>query len=150
MQAYNTADADEDERRSLILTDLLGSTGDDVIVRAPFYCDYGTNIRLGSGVFANFGCVFLDVVGIEVGDGRQIGPLVQLLTADHPRDPTLRRRGLESGKPLCIGRNVWVGAGTILLPGVSVGEDAIIGAGSVVTRPVPPGATVTGNPARAR
>jgi maltose O-acetyltransferase len=96
----------------------------------------------------NFGCVLLDVAAIEIGDGCQIGPSVQILTADHPRDPEMRRRGLESGKPIRIGRNVWIGGGAIVLPGVTVGDDAIIGAGSVVTRNVAAGATVVGNPAR--
>jgi maltose O-acetyltransferase len=150
LRAYNATGADEAERRSAILAELLGSVGNGVILRPPFYCDYGYNIRLGRGVFANFGCVFLDVVGIDIGDGCQIGTSVQILTADHPRDPDLRRQGLECGKPVRIGRNVWIGSGAIILPGVSVGDDAIVGAGSVVTRDVVPGATVAGSPARAR
>jgi maltose O-acetyltransferase len=150
LRAYNATGADEAERRSAILTELLGSVGEGVVLRPPFYCDYGYNIRLGRGVFANFGCVFLDVVGIDVGDGCQIGTSVQILTADHPRDPVLRRQGLESGKPVRIGQNVWIGSGAIILPGVRVGDDAIIGAGSVVTRDIPAGATVMGNPAKAR
>jgi len=150
LRAYNATGADETERRSAILAELLGLVGEGVVVRPPFYCDYGYNIRLGRGVFANFGCVFLDVVGIEIGDGCQIGPSVQILTADHPRDPVLRRQGLESGKPVRIGQNVWIGSGAIILPGVTVGEDAIVGAGSVVTCDVPEGATVVGNPARVR
>ena len=148
MRAYNATGADEQDRRSAILTELLGSKGEGVVLRPPFYCDYGYNIRLGQGVFANFGCVFLDVVVIEIGDNCQIGTFVQILTADHPRDPALRSQGLESGKPVRIGRNVWIGAGAIILPGITVGDDAIVGAGSVVTRDVPPGATVAGNPAR--
>ena len=102
------------------------------------------------GIFANFNCVFLDVVRIDVGEGCRIGPFVQLLTADHPRDPALRKQRLENGKPVRIGRNVWIGGGAIVLPGVNVGDDAIIGAGSVVTRDVPSGATVAGSPARTR
>jgi maltose O-acetyltransferase len=149
-RAYNATGADEAERRAALLRDLLGAVGEGVVIRPPFRCDYGYNIRLGSGVFVNFGCIFLDVVGIAVGDGCQIGPAVQVLTADHPRDPALRRQGFESGKPVRIGRNVWIGGGAIILPGVTVGDDAIIGAGSVVTRDVPTGATVAGNPARAR
>jgi maltose O-acetyltransferase len=123
--------------------------GEGVVIRPPFYCDYGYNIRLGRGVFLNFGCTFLDGVGIEVGDGCRIGTGVQVLTADHPRDPALRRQGFESGKPVRIGQNVWIGSGAILLPGITVGDDAIIGAGSVVTRDVPTGTTVAGNPAKA-
>ena len=150
MRAYNATGADEGEGRAALLRELLGSMGEGVVVRPPFYCDYGYNIRLGRGTFVNIGCVFLDVVGIEAGDGCQIGTAVQVLTADHPRDPALRRQGFESGKPVRIGHNVWIGGGAIILPGVTIGDDAIIGAGSVVTRDVPAGATVVGNPARVR
>jgi maltose O-acetyltransferase len=150
IRAYNATGADEADRRAALLRDLLGTVGRDVVIRPPFYCDYGSNIRLGRGVFINFGCIFLDVVGIEIDDGCQIGPAVQVLTADHPRNPALRRQGYESGKPVRIGQNVWIGGGAIILPGVTVGDDAIVGAGSVVTRDVPTGATVAGNPARTR
>ena len=150
LRAYNATGADEEERRRDLLCALLGSVGDGVQLRPPFHCDYGTNIRIGSNVFVNFGCVFLDVVEITIGDGAQIGPCVQLLAADHPRDPALRRAGLESGKPVRVGRNVWIGAGALILPGVVVGDDAIVGAGAVVTRDVPAGATAVGNPARLR
>lgn len=150
LRAYNTTGADETARRAAILGQLLGSIGEDVILRPPLYCDYGYNIHLEGGVFVNFGCVFLDVVRIDVGDGCQIGPYVQIVTAEHPRDPALRRQRLENGKPVRIGQNVWIGAGAIVLPGVTVGDDAIIGAGSVVTRDALPGATVMGSPATAR
>jgi maltose O-acetyltransferase len=101
-------------------------------------------------VFLNFNCVILDVVSVHIGDGTQIGPAVQIYTADHPRDAETRRSGLEFGRPVVIGKNVWIGGGAIILPGVTVGDDALIGAGSVVTRDVPAGATVVGNPARKR
>ncbi|KAA2234820.1 sugar O-acetyltransferase [Salinarimonas soli] len=150
MHAYNGTGIDEEPRRREILDGLLGRVGTGVVLRPPFYCDYGYNIRLGDGVFMNFGCVLLDVVAIEIGDACQFGPAVQILTADHPRDPVARRAGLESGRPIRIGRNVWIGGGAIVLPGVTIGDDAIVGAGSVVTRDVPVGATVVGNPARQR
>jgi maltose O-acetyltransferase len=149
MHLYNATGPHEEERRAALLAELLGASGEGVVLRPPFHCDYGYNIRLGRGVFANYGCVFLDVAAIEIGDGAQIGPHVQILAADHPRDPELRRQGWESGRPVRVGRNVWIGGGAILLPGVTVGDDAIVGAGSVVTRDVAPGATVAGNPARA-
>jgi maltose O-acetyltransferase len=148
VRAYNAAGADEAERRGAILAELLGAVGEGATVRAPFYCDFGYNIRLGRESFVNFGCVFLDVAPIAVGDNCQIGPLVQILTADHPRDPELRRAGYESGAAVRIGNNVWLGGGAIILPRISIGDDAIIGAGSVVTRDVPAGVTVAGNPAR--
>jgi maltose O-acetyltransferase len=150
LRAYNATGADESARRAVILGELLGSIGKGVILRPPLYCDYGYNLHIEGGVFANFGCVFLDVVRIDVGYGCQMGPYVQIVTAEHPRDPALREQRLENGKPVRIGRNVWIGAGAILLPGVTVGDDAIIGAGSVVTRDVLPGVTVMGSPAKAR
>lgn len=148
MQRFN-ATVDEGERTTLLQA-RLGSVGAGATIRPPFHCDYGTNIHLGAGVFLNFNCVILDVVEIRVGDGTQIGPGVQILTADHPRDPVERATGLEWGRPITIGANVWIGGGAILLPGITVGDDALIGAGSVVTRDVPAGATVAGNPARIR
>jgi maltose O-acetyltransferase len=145
-RAFNATGTDESDRRGSILADLLGHVGEGAVIRPPFFCDYGANIRLGRGVFVNFGGVFLDVVAIDIGDGTQIGSNVQILTADHPRDAAVRRQGLESGKPIRIGRNVWIGSGAIVLPGVAIADDAIVGAGSVVTRGVAPGMTVMGNP----
>lgn len=99
-------------------------------------------------MFFNYGCVCLDVCPIRIGAKTQIGPYVQILTADHPRDGATRDAGLEFGRAISIGANVWIGGGAILLPGVRIGDDAVIGAGAVVTRDVAPGATVAGNPAR--
>ncbi len=148
MDRFNSAIALPPTQRDALLRQGLGSVGDAAIIRPPFHCDYGYNIHLGSGVFLNFNCVILDVVEVRIGDGTQIGPGVQILTADHPRDPAERASGLEWSRPITIGRNVWIGGGAIILPGVSVGDDAVIGAGSVVTRDVPGGTTVAGNPAR--
>ncbi len=136
--------------RHRLLAERLAAVGDGTVVRPPFHCDYGYNIRLDAGVFLNFNCVILDVVEVCIGDLTQIGPGVQILAADHPRDPAQRAAGLEFGRPVRIGRNVWIGAGAIILPGVTIGDDALIGAGSVVTRDVPAGATAYGNPARPR
>lgn len=148
MDRYNLAPRLRDEERAALLRERLGEVGSRVIVRPPFHCDYGYNIRLGDGVFLNYDCVFLDVVSIDVGAGAQIGPCVQVLAADHPRDAEKRRAGLEYGKPIKIGANVWIGGGAIILPGVTIGDDAIVGAGAVVTRDVAAGVTVAGNPAR--
>ncbi len=128
----------------------LGAVGEGCVIRPPFFCDHGFNIRLGAGVFLNFNCVILDVVEVVIGARTQIGPAVQIYAADHPRDPNVRRDGLEFGRPVRIGEDVWIGGGSIILPGVTIGDDAIIGAGSVVTRDVPAGATALGNPARVR
>jgi maltose O-acetyltransferase len=145
---YNeSANKSPAERRKL-LAERLAAVGEGTVIRPPFYCDYGFNIRLGTDVFLNFNCIILDVVEVTIGDGVQIGPAVQIYSADHPRDPSQRRNGLEFGRPVRIGRNVWVGGGAIILPGVSIGADAVVGAGSIVTHDVPAGATVFGNPAR--
>lgn len=148
MKDYNATTLADAERRREILDQLLGGYGSGVAIRTPFSVDYGSNIVLGDDVFLNYGCVLLDVCRITIGSGTQIGPQVQIYAADHPRDPEARRQGLENGRPVTIGRNVWIGGMAILLPGVTVGDDAIIGAGTVVTRDVPPGATVVGNPGR--
>jgi maltose O-acetyltransferase len=148
LASYNATPADDSEELRAILKERLAQFGDGAAIRPPFFCDYGYNIRIGAGVFINFNCVILDVVSVVIGDGAQIGPAVQIYAADHPRDPELRRAGLEFGRPVRIGRNAWIGGGAILLPGVTIGEDAIIGAGSIVTRDVPEGITVAGNPAR--
>jgi maltose O-acetyltransferase len=135
------------ERRRLLL-ERLGAVGEGAEIRPPFFCDYGFNIRLGAGVFINFNCVILDVVDVTIGEGSQVGPAVQIYAADHPRDAAQRKSGLEFGRPVRIGRNVWIGGGAIILPGVVIGDDAVVGAGSVVTKDVASGATVRGNPAR--
>ncbi|MGH8445534.1 MAG: sugar O-acetyltransferase [Solimonas sp.] len=148
MVRYNATLAMPADERAALLRERFGAVGEGCVIRPPFHCDYGFNIRLGDGVFLNFNCVILDVVEVSIGDRTQIAPGVQILAADHPRDAALRRTGLESGQPVRIGANVWIGAGALILPGVTIGDDALIGAGSVVTRDVPAGATVYGNPAR--
>ena len=146
LAAYN-ASRDAAERYDL-LHRRLAFVGEGATIRPPFHCDYGFNIRIGAGAFLNFNCVVLDVVAVAIGDDTQIGPAVQILTADHPREPALRRDGLELGRPVSIGGNVWIGGAALILPGVMIGDDAIVGAGAVVTRDVAAGATVAGNPAR--
>ena len=145
---YNASFAATLPEREAMLREIAGSVGMRINVRPPFFIDYGFNLTLGDGVFMNFNCVILDVCAVAIGAFTQIGPGVQILAADHPRDPAQRRAMLESGKPVVIGTNVWIGAGAMIMPGVTVGDDAIVGAGSIVTRDVPPGATVVGSPAR--
>jgi maltose O-acetyltransferase len=149
MARYNAATTAGAADRHALLVEGLGTVGAGVVLRSPFHCDYGFNIHLEDGVFLNFGCIILDVVTVRIGAGTQMGPGVQILTADHPRDPATRGQMLEFGRPITIGRNVWIGGGALVLPGVTIGDDAIIGAGSVVTRDVSAGTTVAGNPARA-
>ena len=147
---YNAACVDTPAMRLALLRERLAGAGEGAVIRPPFYCDYGWNIRLGDGVFLNFNCVILDVVEVAIGARTQIGPAVQILAADHPRDAATRAAGLESGRPIRIGADVWIGGGALILPGVTIGDGAIIGAGAVVTRDVPAGATALGNPARVR
>jgi maltose O-acetyltransferase len=148
MQQLGALDPADDEARDRLLRALLGGLGTGAWVEAPFYCDYGSQIRLGARVFINMGCIFLDAAPIVLGDDVQIGPAVQLLTSDHPRDAESRVGGLESALPISIGDRAWLGGGVIVLPGVEIGRDAVIGAGSVVTRSVAPGVIAAGNPCR--
>lgn len=136
------------EERSALLASLFGAPT-DAVVTAPFFCDYGSNIRLGSRVYFNFNCVILDVAPVIIGDNVLFGPGVHIYTALHPMSAAERRLGLESGQPVTIGGDVWVGGGVIICPGVSIGPGAVIGAGSVVTRTVPAGMLAAGNPCRA-
>lgn len=136
-----------DAARQRLLSELLGSWN-GAVIRPPFAVDYGCHIHFAEGCFVNFNCVILDVCDVHIGARTQIGPSVQILTADHPRDALSRAQGLEWGKPITIGADVWIGGGAIILPGVKVGDGAIIAAGAVVTRDVAAGATVAGTPAR--
>jgi maltose O-acetyltransferase len=119
-----------------LLKQHLGHVGEGAIIRAPFYCDFGYNIRLETGAFLNFGCVILDGAEVTIGEGAQIGPAVQIYA------------GAEPGRPVIIGAKAWIGGGAVILPGVNVGEGAVVGAGSVVARSVAAGQTVIGNPAK--
>jgi maltose O-acetyltransferase len=142
----DTRDRDQVERRR-ILTELFGRGGDSVWMQPPFYCDYGSNILLGERAFFNFNCVVLDVCQVVIGDYALFGPAVQIYTATHPMDARLRRTQ-ESGKPIEIGADVWVGGAAVICPGVRIGSRTVIGAGSVVTRDVPAGVFAAGNPCR--
>jgi maltose O-acetyltransferase len=145
---YNaTAPADKEARRAL-LEQHLGSVGEDVELRPPIQVDYGTRLHVGARTFANFGLVALDVAEIRIGEDVQIGPNVQLLTPTHPIDPDLRRAKWEAAEPITIGDNVWLGGGVVVCPGVTIGEDTVVGAGSVVTRDLPPRVVAVGSPAR--
>jgi maltose O-acetyltransferase len=148
MVRYNASLAASASERRVLLRELLAEVGDGVVIRPPFHCDFGYNIRLGRDVFLNFNCVILDVGAVTIGAGTQVGPAVQIYAADHPRDHSVRKTGAEFGRPISIGENVWIGGGAIILPGIIIGNDVVVGAGAVVTRNVPEGATVIGNPAR--
>jgi maltose O-acetyltransferase len=147
-EEFNRTEADDEAGRRRILGELLAELGEDTEVRPPFSCDYGYQIRIGTRSFVNFGLVALDVGRITIGDDVQIGPNVQLLTPTHPLDPQLRRDKWEAAEPIAIGDNVWLGGGVIVLPGVTIGENTVVGAGSVVTKDLPANVVAVGNPAR--
>ncbi|MDW4551039.1 sugar O-acetyltransferase [Defluviimonas sp. D31] len=126
----------------------LIAMGEDCWIEAPFHCSYGFNIRLGARVYLNAGCVVLDSAPVSIGAHSMLGPGVHIYCADHHRDPARRREGIERALPVTVGVDVWIGGGAILLPGVTLGDGAIVAAGAVVTRDVPAGARVAGVPAR--
>lgn len=146
--AFNSAAPDDDEARARILSELLGSVGDETVIRPPFRCDYGYQLHIGAGCFANWGLVAIDVGRITIGDDVQFGPNVQLLTATHPLDPEPRRAKWEASDPITIGDNAWLGGGVIVCPGVTIGENSVIGAGAVVVKDIPDNVVAVGNPAR--
>ncbi|WP_280398348.1 sugar O-acetyltransferase [Nocardia carnea] len=148
MEAYNSTPARDAEGRRKVLAQLLGAVGEDTEIRPPLRVDYGSGITIGSGCFANFGLIALDVAAITIGDDVQIGPNVQLLTPTHPLDPGQRRAKWEAAEPITIGDNVWLGGGAIVLGGVSIGDNTVVGAGAVVTRDLPANVVAVGNPAR--
>lgn len=149
LDKFNGTGADDDDERRKILRELLGDLGSGTVVIPRFHCSYGAQIRLGRNCFVNYDALFMDDASIDIGDDVRIGPRTQLVTARHPvEDHELRRAGWERPEPICIGANSWLGAGVIVCPGVEVGEDTVIGAGSVVVRDVPAGTFAAGNPAR--
>lgn len=131
-----------------LLRELLGSFGEGSVIRPPLRVDYGTFLHIGANCFVNFGLVALDVVEIRLGDCVQIGSNVQLLAPTHPLDPALRRAGWEAGMPITLEDNVWLGGGVIVCPGVTIGENTVVGAGAVVTKDLSPNVVAVGNPAR--
>jgi maltose O-acetyltransferase len=147
-ERFNATSADDPDARRRVLVELLGAIGDGTEIRPPLYCDYGYHVRIGPRCFINFGAVFLDGAPVVVGADVQLGPYVQLLTATHPLEVESRRAKWETVAPIRIGDNVWLGAGVVVLPGVTIGPDTVVGAGSVVTRDQPGGVLAVGNPAR--
>jgi maltose O-acetyltransferase len=131
-----------------VLRTLLGTYAAGAVLEPPFFCDYGTQIHVEAGAFINFNCVFLDPAPIHIEPQAFLGPSVQLYTAAHPLDPAARAAGPEYALPIRIGARAWLGGGAIVCPGVTIGEDTTIGAGSVVTRSIPAGVLAAGNPCR--
>ncbi|RKT56148.1 sugar O-acetyltransferase [Saccharothrix australiensis] len=149
LDRFNATDADDEAGRRGILTGLLGGFGPGATVLPRFQCSYGYQTRLGANSFVNHDAILLDDAAITVGDDVRIGPRAQLLTALHPvEDHERRRAGWERAAPITIGDNAWLGGGVIVCPGVTVGGDTVIGAGSVVVRDLPDRVFAAGNPAR--
>lgn len=145
---FNQTAAEDHEQRTEILKVLIPSQGTALTIEPPFFCDYGYNIAAGNKVYFNYNCIVLDVMKVTIGDNVLFGPSVQIYAATHPMSWEERISGLESGRPVTIGSDVWIGGGTIICPGVTIGNRCVIGAGSVVTRNIPDDSFAAGNPCR--
>ncbi|PTL83228.1 sugar O-acetyltransferase [Vitiosangium sp. GDMCC 1.1324] len=150
LRTYNDSDPEDTRVRRALLEQLLGAVGPGAWIEPPFHCDYGTFLFLGARVFMNFQCVVLDCNRVEIGDDVFFGPGVHIYAATHPLDPDERIRGPELSRPVRIGAKAWIGGGSLILPGVSIGEGTTVGAGSVVTKDLPPYVLAAGNPCRVR
>lgn len=149
MDEYNAIPRRFVERRAAMLPQMFAEVGDGCYIESPFYANWGGHhVHLGKGVYANFGATFVDDTHIYIGDATMLGPNVVIATAGHPIDPELRARALQYNMPVRIGRNCWLGAGVIVMPGVTIGDDTVIGAGSVVTKDIPSGVVAVGNPCK--
>lgn len=145
---FNQSLETDDNKRNELLKELFGSTGKNLFIEPSFRCDYGYNIHIGENFYANFDCVFLDVCEIRIGDNCFIAPGVHIYTATHPLKAEERITGLESGKPITIGHNVWIGGRAVINPGVKIGNNVVVASGAVVTKDVPDNVIVGGNPAK--
>lgn len=148
LKQLNDSAEDQPAQREDVLRKLLPNAGAGLWLQPPFYCDYGTNIFMGDKVFFNFNCVVLDVATVRIGSRTMFGPNVQIYTATHPINHLVRASGLEYGKPIVIGEDVWIGGNVVICPGVTIGNRSIIGAGSVVTKNIPDDVIAAGNPCR--
>lgn len=147
LQRLNFADRSDFEEINKIVAELLGKS-EGAFINPPFYCDYGTHIEVGKNFFANYNCTFLDVAKIKIGDNCLLAPNVAIYTAGHPIHPASRNSTYEYGKEVTIGDNVWIGGNTVVCPGVHIGSNVVIGAGSVVTRDIPDWCIAAGNPCK--
>lgn len=148
VKRLNEADRADFKEIQRIAGELIPDLGENVMISPPFYCDYGTNISIGAGSFANYNLTILDVCRVTIGRNAYIAPNVAIYTAGHPLHPVTRTAALEYGRPVAIGDNVWIGGNTVICPGVTVGDNTTIGAGSVVTRDIPANVLAAGNPCR--
>lgn len=146
---YNQTRPSETEKRTALLKKMLGSCGEEVYIEAPFYANFGGHhCHFGRRVYANYGLTCVDDTHIYIGDYSMLGPNVTIATAGHPILPELRQKGLQYNMPVHIGTNCWIGAGAIIMPGITIGDHVVIGAGSVVTRDIPSNVIAVGNPCR--
>lgn len=145
---FNETTEEQQEYRKTLLKEMFKATGENIYIEPPFRCDYGTNTTIGNNFYANFDCVFLDVAPIVIGENVMFGPKVNLLTPGHPIDEMIRNSGLEFGKKITIGDNVWIGGNAVVNPGVTIGNNTIIGSGSVVTKDIPDNVIAAGNPCK--
>lgn len=146
-QKLNTADRSDFSEIASIVKELLGKS-EDAFINPPFYCDYGSHIEVGKNFFANYNCTILDVAKVIIGDNCQLAPNVAIYTAGHPVHPDTRNSGYEYGIEVTIGNNVWIGGNTVICPGVHIGDNVVIGAGSVVTKDIPDMVIAAGNPCK--
>ena len=145
---YNALRSAQKEEKTALLHTLLGACTPDIIIEPPFFVDYGSNIRIGKGFYANHNLVILDGAPVTIGDHVFIAPNCCISTAGHPLDVPQRNAGLEYAKPITIGSNVWIGMGVQICPGVTIGDNTVIGAGSVVTKDIPAGVLAVGVPCK--
>lgn len=145
---FNHTKPSDTATQTALIQKLIGKTGDNFTVVAPFWCDYGSNIEIGDNFFANHNCVILDGAKVTFGDNVFIAPDCGFYTAGHPLDAERRNQGLEYAKPITVGDNVWIGGGVKVMPGVTIGDNAVIGGGSVVTKDIPANVIAVGNPCR--
>lgn len=144
---YNSTRPSEQEKRAALLKDMFAEIGENCYIEPPFHANWsGKHCHFGNYVYANFNLTIVDDTHVFVGDNVMFGPNVTVATAGHPILPELRQKGYQYNAPVRIGNNCWIGAGAIILPGVTIGENSVIGAGSVVTRDVPPNVVAVGNP----
>ena len=143
---FNSSHPSKVAERDECIRQLFGSVGTNCLIKQPFFCDYGKHIFVGDNFFANYGCVILDCNEVRIGNDVMFAPKVQIYTAYHPLEPDIRRTLLEYASPIIIGDDVWIGGGAIICPGVEVGAGTTIGAGSVVTKNIPPNVVAAGNP----
>lgn len=148
MDRFNNAPREEAESRTAYLRNMFGSMGKDCYIEAPFYCDHGFNIYIGDNFYANTGLIILDQCPVHIGNNVFIGPRVGIYCATHPIDAMIRNLLVEGGKPITIGDNVWIGGGVNICPGVSIGNNTVIGAGAVVTKDIPSNVIAGGNPCK--